>query len=205
MTVNTAITTIMDGSSDAASDCDSTKSESSPVDSDSDSLDSDDINLDMMSASQFLLLSKGDDPLVMDFDALETILSDDEDDNDLTPTPSVCLSSTVSSISSYSLEGSIPTITVITPDTEISYARDSYSPSLISHLLPPHFTEREFVNVLEGDALVVVEELTEYLWGECFCCLIFDQNVTISFFTSHSCESMQNRNGRHDPGMECRG
>lgn len=161
MTVNT---TTMDGSSDAAGDCDSTKSESSPVSSDSDSLDSEDNNLDMMSASQFLLLSKGDDPPVMDFDALETILSDDEDDNDLTPTPSVCLSSTVSSISSHSLEGSIPTITVITPDTEISYARDSYSPSLISHLLPPHFTEREFVNVLEGDALVVVDELTEYLW-----------------------------------------
>jgi len=155
-TTSTMKLSLSTGACDTSSDTDSIKSSS--ADSDSDSLDSDDIDLDRMSTSQFLYLPKED--LLQ----LDPILSDDDEDSDPTPTSSTHLSLSVSTISPRPLEQSVPTITIITPETEISYARDSYSPSAITHLLPPHLTEAQFVTVLQGDALAVIQELTDYLW-----------------------------------------
>jgi len=165
----TTILSITDRDSDsAASETDSTKSSLSGPESVS--LDSEDLETTTMSMSQFLFLPSQDAGIsrssssALDFGSLETISSDDEDDHYLTPQSSIHLSSSSSSISSHPREASIPTITVITPDTEVSYARESYSASSISHLLPSHFKEHHFVNVFEGDALIVLEELTEFLW-----------------------------------------
>jgi len=159
MILVTTISSTADRDSNDTSGC----AESDLLDSDSDSLNSEDINLDIMSTSQFLFLPEGTHSPVLDLGSLTTILSDDEEDDVyLTPSSSIQLSSVLSS--SHSPEGSIPTITVITPETEISYARETFSPSLISHLLPAQFKDQQFVKVLEGDAVVVLEELTEFLW-----------------------------------------
>jgi len=151
----------LESNSDVSSDTESIKSSSSG-DSDSDSsLDSEDITLGAMSSSQFLILPKGDSDS-MKFETMETI--ERLEDDDPTLTSSVCISSisssTVSAVSQTSVKPTVP----VRPEIELSYARDPYSPSSISHLLPSHLKEDQFVTVEEGDALVVLQELTDYLW-----------------------------------------
>lgn len=173
----------LESNSDVSSDTESIKSSSSG-DSDSDSsLDSEDINLNAMTSSQFLILPEGDSDSIK-FETLETI--EPMEDDDPTPTSSVCISSisssTVSAVSQTSLKVAVPVSK--RPEIELSYARDSYSPSSISHLLPSHLKEDQFVTVQEGDALVVLQELTDYLWSTFFA---FDLDIWLTLL---SCESV---------------
>lgn len=173
----------------SVSDTDSIKSTSSSEndsDSSDSSLDSEDINLESMSSSQFLILPKGDSISLNSDDQLFQSL-----DGGMTPTASICISSSTNSLDSLDDDPTptssicipspakpAPAISTSTHEREISYARDPYSASSISHLLPSHLKEDQFVNVSEGDALIVLQELTEFLWSEYRCFSISDPDLT---------------------------